>query len=77
MDLIDSLEKFLKSFRDMYEKLELNAKNFCGNIDYNSTTDRLKERNKWYDVNPSSVSKEVAFSLRGKFRCETVSVTLD
>ena len=34
VDLINSLENFLKSLQDMYEELEVNARDFCSNTDY-------------------------------------------
>ena len=77
MDLIDSLEEFLKSLRDRYNELELYARNFCGNTDYKSTTDRPRKRNKRYDASPTSVSEEVVLSPRERFRCETFNVILD
>ena len=34
VDLMDSFEKFLKSLGERYEELELEAKNLCGNTQY-------------------------------------------
>ena len=78
VDLIDSLEKFLISLRDRFEELELDARKFCGNTDYKvSTTGRPRKRNKRYDESPTSVSEEVVFSPREKFRNQTFHVILD
>ena len=46
VDLIDSLGKFLKSLREKYEELELEAKNLCGSTEYKSTKERPRKRNK-------------------------------
>ena len=46
VDLIDSLEKFLKSLRERYKELDLKAKNLCGNTEYKSTKERPRKRNK-------------------------------
>ena len=62
VDPIDSLEKFLKSLRERYEELELEAKNLCGNREYKSTKERPRKRNRRYDTNTTSASEEVNFS---------------
>ena len=71
VDPIDSIQKILKSLRKRYEELEPEAKNLCGNREYKSTKERPRKRNKRYDTNTTSVSEEVNFSPREKFRCET------
>ena len=77
VDLIHSLEKFLKSLRERYEELELEAKNVYGNTEYKSTKEKPRKRNKRYDTNTTSASEEVNFSPRENFRCETFNVILD
>ena len=77
VDTIDSIEKFLKSLRERYEELELEAKNLCGNTESKSTKERPRKRNKYYDTNTTSASEEVNFSPREKFRRETFNAILD
>ena len=79
VDLIDSFEKFLKSLRERYEELELEAKNLCGNTQYKSTKERPRKRNKRYDTNTKSASEQVGLNIspRENFTCETFNVILD
>ena len=52
--LMNSPGECLISLRDRYEELELDARNFCGNTDYKSTTGRPRKRNKlWCKPNIS------------------------
>ena len=76
VDIIDSLEKFLESCQDRYEKLELDAKKFCDSTGYKSTLVGSRRRNKQYDAKTSSVS-EVVFSLIEKLKCKNFNVLFD
>lgn len=48
----------------------------CGSINYKTTIDKPRRRNKRV-ANLTSTLEEVVFSAREKFRCKTFNVILD